>query len=504
MGKDQSNTRILWTGDYPALESCFVNEVKAARAQDRFSPLLILVSSKLLGLHLRRHLAEKGVPHFNLRFRTLEEFAREVGTPHLLGQGKTQVPPHADELMIGSISKSLTAKDRGFYFRDITDHPGFHRAVLSTLKDLKDACLSPEQLDPILSETKTAKQVHLQKVKDLLSLWKAYEKRLQDLGWYDESDVMASACQRVKDSACLKQAPRMIIYGFYDFNIVQKRLLQSCFDEKETVVFLPYEPARAFEYVKPTLNWLKDNGFKETPAEISEANGRTRPLDHLCRHLFDGGKPAETSPDVVQIISSPGEPREVREVIREILRTSQEKGTALYEVGVLLRAPEIYSRLFRETLEGLGISSYLREGQPLSETRAGRSLLMLLNIVNRKVSRQSVIEFATFAKLPPDRFSGAKDSSFTPSRWDAISIHAGIVEGRKEWEERLRRLKESWAGKGEEEGEGKRRFNEGDLAAVDQLILFAQELFKSLQPLGASNTWNRKGTVLLNTFDSFV
>src|SRR3990170_3179545 len=111
MGKDQGNARILLIGDYPALESSLVNEIKAARAQDPFNPLLILVSSKLLGLHLRRLLAEDGVPHFNLRFKTLEEFAREVSTPNLLSQGKTEIPSHADELVIGHISKSLAEKE---------------------------------------------------------------------------------------------------------------------------------------------------------------------------------------------------------------------------------------------------------------------------------------------------------------------------------------------------------------------------------------------------------
>src|SRR4030043_1218399 len=253
MNKNQGKARILLTGDYPALESSFVSEVKATRAKEPFNPLLILVSSKLLGLHLRRLLAEDGVPHFNLRFRTLEEFAREVSTPNLLSQGKTELPSHADELVIGHISESLAKKDKGFYFHDITDHPGFHRAILATLKDLKDACLSPEQMDHILSDTKIAKEVHLQKLKDLLSLWKAYEKRLQDLGRYDESDAMTSACQWVKDSIYLKQTPKMIIYGFYDFNTVQKRLLQACLNEKETIVFLTYESAHAFEYVTPPL-----------------------------------------------------------------------------------------------------------------------------------------------------------------------------------------------------------------------------------------------------------
>jgi ATP-dependent helicase/DNAse subunit B len=505
MSKEGDRRRHLVTGDYPALESSFVNEVKAARAQDPFNPLLILVSSKLLGLHLRRLLAENGVPHFNLRFKTLEEFAREVSTPNLLSQGKTEIPSHGDELVIGHISKFLAEKNKGFYFQDITDHPGFHRAILATLKDLKDACLSPEQMEHILSDTKIAKQVHLPKLKDLLSLWKAYEKRLQDLGWYDESDVMTSACQRVKDSIFLKQTPRMIIYGFYDFNIVQKRLLQACLNEKETIVFLPYEPTHAFEYVKPTLMWLKDNGFKETSAEIPETNKRKQPLGHLCQHLFNDGKPVEIPPGVVQIISAPGEPREVREVIREILRASQEKEIPFHEIGVLMRSPEEYSRLFRETFDGLGMNPYLREGLPLSETHVGRSLLMFLNILNRNFSRQSVIEFATFAKLLSNRFSTEKEFPVTPSQWDAISIRAGIVESQKEWEERLGRLRESWIKKGEEEeGEGRRRFHKGDIIAIDQLIRFTKELFKYLQQLGASNTWNRKATALLGAFDGLV
>ncbi len=507
MGKDQGNARILLTGDYPALESAFVDEIEATRAQDPFNPLLILVSSKLLGLHLRRFLADQGVSHFNLRFRTLEEFAREISTPNLLSQGKTEIPSHADELVIGHISKSLAAQDKNFYFHDITEHPGFHRATLATLKDLKDACLSPEQMDSILRDTKIVKQVHLQKLKDLVSFWKAYDKRLGDLGWYDESDLMTSACQWVKDSIFLKQTPKMIIYGFYDFNIVQKRLLQACLNEKETIAFLPYESAHAFEYVKPTLNWLKDNGFKESSTKIPETGKRRQPLNHLCHHLFNDGKPVEILPDVIQIISAPGEPREVREVIREILKATQEEEIAFHEIGVLIRSPEEYSRLFRETFDGLGVNPYLREGLSLSETRAGRSLLMLLNIFNKNFSRQSVIEFATFAKLLSDRFSMEKEFPLTPSQWDAFSIHAGIVEGQKEWEERLGRLRENWIKKGEEEeeeGEGRRRFHKGDIVAIDQLIRFTKELFKFLQQLAASNTWNGKVATLLSAFDGLV
>jgi len=73
--------------------------------------------------------------------------------------------------------------------------------------------------------------------------------------------MMASACQWVKDSIYLKQTPRMVLYGFYDFNTVQKRLLQACLNEKETILFLPYEPTHAFEYVKTDIEVAQGEWF---------------------------------------------------------------------------------------------------------------------------------------------------------------------------------------------------------------------------------------------------
>ena len=506
MSKERVNPRTLLTGDYPVLESAFIKEVKASREGEPFEPLLILVSSKLLRLHLRRLLAEKGVSHFNLRFWTLEEFAREVSTPHLLTQGKKELPSHADELMIGFVAKSLAEKDKGFYFHDIADRPGFHKATLTTIKDLKDACLLPEDIERVLRDAKISRQVHLPKLKDFLKLWKGYQERLEDLKYYDESDLMISASQWVKDSIYLRQTPKMLIYGFYDFNTAQKRVLQTCFDEKETAVFFPYESTHAFEFVKPTLKWFKDIRFEEICLERPESQAQSSSLDHLCLHLFNGGKRIENPSNVIQIVSAPGEPREVREVIRTVLQASQKEGPAFHEIGIFLRTSEEYSRLFREAFDSLGIYPYLREGLPLIETHAGRSLMLLLNITNRNFSRQSVMEFATFAKLRPDRFSSEEGFALNPPQWDAISIHAGIVEGQKEWEERLRRLRESWVKKGEaeEEDEGKKRFHKEDVVALDQLIRFTQKLFVSIQQLAGSNSWNGKVAALLNAFDGFV
>lgn len=506
MGEIKNEERFLVVGDFPALESSFVKKIKGLREQESFRPLLILVSSKLLGLHLRRLLAEEGVAHFNLRFWTLEEFAREISVPHLLAQGKRELPAHADELIIGDISKSLAAKTEAFYFRDIADRSGFHQALLATIKDLKDGCLLPEDIDRVLQDARVSRRVHLSKLRDLLNLWKGYQARLEEIGCFDESDLMVSAIQWAKDSVFLQQTPGILIYGFYDFNAAQKRLLQACFDEKETTAFLPYEPTPAFEFVKPALEWLRDLGFQEVDVRQISPPVRSHPLDHLCQHLFNGREPLDGEPEGIRIISAPGEHREVRELVRDILQTSKIEGIPFHEVGILLRAPEEYSRLFREAFGSLGVETYLREGMPFIETRPGRSLKLLLNVMNENFSRPSVMEFATFARLRTKRFSSEEGFELNLPRWDVISRRAGIVEGQREWEERLRKYRESVAKKlaAEEEDEGKRRVQKEDLIALDQLIQFTRMLFRSLGEMEGAKTWSAKVEALLKAYDEFV
>ncbi len=507
MANIDDKERFLVTGDFPVLESSFVNEVRSARGKDPFTPLLILVSSKLLGLHLRRLLAEQGVNHFNLRFKTLEEFAREISAPHLLAQGKTEIPRFADELLISHISKSLADQDREFYFREISDRQGFHRAVLATLKDLKDGCLSPEEIRSFLEERRVRERLNHTKLRDLLRLWEAYEEKLNRLNWYDESDLMMRGEQWAGDSPTLRETPKLLFYGFYDFNAVQKRLLRTCFHDREAICFLPYEDSPAFEFVKATISWLREKGFKEIKGESWKGQPRQPILDHLNRHLFDRGEPMETSPDVLQIISAPGEPKEVREVIRTMLQMSQEQGISLHEVGILLRSSEDYIRLFREAFDGLRIDPYLRDGLPFIETPAGRSMLLLLGILNKNFSRQSVMEFVTFARLKPSLFMNQREEPFSPTLWDALSIKAGVVEGEKEWEARLKRLKQSWEERrasGTREDDEQREISQEHLIGLDRLIEFISKLSRSLSKLRASNSWAGYAEGLIKACESFA
>jgi hypothetical protein len=55
MGKTSNKfqAKTLYTGDYHALESSFIEEVKSVKKRDLFSPLIVIVTSKLLGIYLQ-------------------------------------------------------------------------------------------------------------------------------------------------------------------------------------------------------------------------------------------------------------------------------------------------------------------------------------------------------------------------------------------------------------------------------------------------------------------
>ena len=191
---------------------------------------------------------------------------------------------------------------------------------------------------------------------------------MKDLGWHNEPDTFVAACEGVADIKLIQQSPAVLIYGFYDLNEVQKKLVRACLDLKPMAAFVPFEDQRAFGFVEPIIEWFKAEGFTDaTPTGKSAGtpmDARAKPLDELCGQLFsgdasgngEGGRPgtekaggensaiehrskktAETATknieDSLTVISAPGEVREVREIARFIAREVLERGTPIWPVS---------------------------------------------------------------------------------------------------------------------------------------------------------------------------
>jgi RecB family exonuclease len=553
--ENEAQTRDLVLGDYPVLETAFFDTVRELKKSDPLAPLIVLVPSHLLGIHLSRFLAENDFPHINIRFWTLKDFAERAGMPVLFAEDRMPAAALLLKELVAGICEDLAAKEKGFYFKAIADKSGFHDAIISTIKDLKRACLTPKDLGGLIKKPGLKKTVYLKKVEDVLKIWRAYEKRMEDLGWYDEPDSFLVACEGVADTKLVQQSRAVLIYGFYDLNEVQKRLVKACLDLKPMTAFVPFEDQRAFGFVEPIIEWFRAEGFVDatplaapvggpdvTPAAAASAEPaiapkepRSIPLDDLCSRLFagntsgngdGGGQPGtertggdtettggesgaskasskdsaaapRTIEDSLTIISAPGEVREVREIARFIAKEVLERGTPIWQIGILTRHSHPYTSLLRDILGSLGLHPYILEGLELKATRPGRTLCLLLEILRHDFARHAVMEFATYARLDLKKFYPKGVDPDPVTLWDIVTMDAGIVEGKEEWEEHLPALLAEL----KMPGARPKPYTTG---TIEALIKFSKHLIKSLAAVEKAPTWTDVVAALIDAYTSLI
>ena len=107
-------------------------------------------------------------------------------------------------------------------------------------------------------------------------------------------------------------------------------------------------------------------------------------------------------------------------------------------MAIAYRQADAYRPLIEAVFAEAGIPVYLHEGSPLAERPLGRRTLALLDLYESDLSRQSVMDFLSDARLPKelrDEFAG-----IPASRWDSVSREAGVVAGAAQWGERLSAL----------------------------------------------------------------
>jgi RecB family exonuclease len=436
---------VLLTGDFPELEHAFVERVRTLRRDDPLRPLLVLVPTNLLRVHLRRTLATRGDPHINLRLMTFAEWIRELTTPVTVTQKLAALPPLADQLLI---AQAFAACGERSYFGSLRDRPGLHRAMLRTITDLKEACITPAGLDEAASRIRNLHATVQARHQGLWSVWTRYEELKAKHRFVDDADRHMLAAEQIDSDSLVRQTAELIVYGIYDLKGIQAHLIVRAAATLPTTVFFPYEPQPAWEYAAPSRQMLLDAGFVET-ALATRPTDRCAELDRLCRRLFAKHEPGETRPTIgpidpigpmnnVTIVSAPGETSEAAEIARIMFDLAKRDGVAFGDVAVLLRAPGASLNDVRGAIEQAAITPYCPNGLPLNETRAGRSFALLLHILHDRLSRRAVMDFLTFADIDFPTLVGTHDPP--TALWDAISMRANIVRGRDQWLGRLAAL----------------------------------------------------------------
>ena len=431
-------SKLFTSGCLQTLESACLTGLTHIQT-DPLAAVFVVVPGNLLALHLRRSLARtNGSGHANIRFVTLVDFAGHLVEKTFLRAGSRAAVPLAEEIILEKAIGEAVPADG--YFAEVKPHVTFHHSIYATLVDLREALIEPKELEAWAARfPEPEKGKH--KLRELAGIYTRYRDTLKRTGFFDRNDLLEQCVNLLEQdeiSAC-----HLFFYGFYDFNPLQRRLVESLLKKKEALFFFPWIDGSAFDYALPTLTWLKNLGCEHLPLDNSGSAVTQRPLDAVSELIFN---PLRRSPgpgkgtNAIEIISAPGEARETVEIARRCLKWVKEYAFSFSEIGILLRSRDPYAELLAETFSHAGIPFILHGGTPLWNSREGQSLRLIFKILKDDWNRASVLEFITFAPLALDQAHEGRSRNPSLSLWEFFSLQAGIAGGKEEWKGRLRRL----------------------------------------------------------------
>jgi ATP-dependent helicase/nuclease subunit B len=437
-----------------------LSDLRAGREGSPLNPAVVAVRSNLVGLQLSRRLAREAGGYANVRFLTLLDLARRLAGP---GAG---LPAGGERVIFAALAAELAADS---YFGPVRERAGFAEALGAAAEDVRQAGLGRWHVDLNLGP----------KLTSFGRLYDGYRETISEGEYRDEYDLFSAATERAAAGAEILGAGGISVFGFYDFNELQRRLLAALAGRARLRLYMPYGAGGQFRFARATREWLGGLGFREATVDAEEPEGPVR----LSSYWYGGSAEPVAVPGAT-VLSAPDEEREAYEIAREAVRLGRERGVRFAEMAVLYRG-ESAATVFFEVFQRAGIRCYLAEGEPLAATRAGEGARLLLQIAlhaqagARPYGRAEIMDFVSTAPLASAACGGG---AFEPALADEISAAAGIVYGREEWAERLER----YAAACEAASDGKRRH---EPAAVRALAVFVEGLFDDVERFGAEGRW---------------
>jgi ATP-dependent helicase/nuclease subunit B len=331
-------------------------------------------------------------------------------------------------------------------FRRVARYPGFRRAALAFLKELKQNGLAPEEVESHLERMAAERRgAPRERLLAFRALFAAYEGELRRRGLVDHEDYLRRARDALASGEVSCSPAFLGVDGFQNFTRLEREIVLLLAGRAErTVATLAYHPAleRAeggpFRVAHETYLFLQEHGFvRETLEENHRA--RSTSLAAFVTRLAEGATGSAPPDGSVRILEGADPADEADRVAREILRRIREEEIRYRDVVVVLRDVLRRSDLFRVAFTRHRIPHRFYGAEPVSRLPFVRSVLDLLRVAAGDLTRERI-----FALLRSDHLPGVSPESVDRLE-DDLREH-GEPDAPEDWVERVRRHSGGGAG----------------------------------------------------------
>jgi len=360
---------------------------------DPLAPVTVVVSSNHVGLAARRNLARGG--YANVRFGVMGRLVEPLGAPALAAAGRSPLTLPSQE---AAIREAIRRK--GQAFGEVGGHPALVRVLAELFRELREADKDEAWLRQLAGRGLMAEAA--------LSVYREYLVVVTAAQLYDDQDLLASSVSALHGADISRQVREIGAAVVY---------LPSAQKPAETRFLEALSTHCSIDVMLSSLG----EPLADTPSSsIAEAFGAS----------WSELAPAAPGASRVSLIAAPDATEEVRSVVR-LLLSKLEEGPELGRIAIVYRDREPYGPLLRDTLDAAGVPWAGIDGRPLSESWAGRSMVGLLRLRERRFARVAVL--AWLGALPVSDPGGVSIGD-----WDRLSREAAVVSGAQQWLARLR------------------------------------------------------------------
>lgn len=414
------------------LERTIVRRVAERPHGGLLDPLLILVPTRRLAIHLKALLAREVGAALGVHVFTHRGLAARCLECAL------EVPPAVlPRALLEKLVEALAAGEPGEEAEGVRRFGGARAALASSFEELREALVKPEDLRGEDLARRVASPI-------LARLYERYARALDALGSEgatDRAGAIEAALPRVEGFLRRKGIRRAIHHGAYELTGVHLELLDRIARTAETEVLVPVEPGLpASRYAQPFLEALRARGASFevlTPA----GGSRRREWVEAVRGLYGGpGRAAEARrPDGIEleVHDVQGPEAELELAALRALALYDREGVPLEEIAIVARSLEPYVPFIEPTFEKLRLPFSTSASVPLARDPEVSAFLALVEVLARDFPRGRVIDLLA---RPSIRFPlGTEDGRLADlrdaDRWDRWSREARIVGGLESWRE---------------------------------------------------------------------